>query len=98
MLIFLEISHENGIILSQKGVQANHMKHSVSATVEINKEKVYITMLISYLFSCYMGLIWDRIYNDHAQECRCLCNHSPTSFQGSDTRIILAVSRFDICG
>ena len=23
----------------------------------------------------------DRTYNDHAQKCRCLCNHSPTSIE-----------------
>ena len=39
----------------------------------------------------------DRVYNDHAQKCRCLCNYSPTSIEARDTRIILAVSRFDIC-
>ena len=37
MLILLEIPHKNGIILSQMGVQANHMNPLsgfVSATVE----------------------------------------------------------------
>ena len=40
----------------------------------------------------------DRTYNDHAQKCRCLCKHSPTSIEAGDTRIILAVTRLDICG
>ena len=34
MLILLEIPYKKGIILSQKGVQANHMIPSVSANVE----------------------------------------------------------------
>ena len=32
------------------------------------------------------------------KKCRCLCNHSPTSIEAGDTRIILAVTCFDICG
>ena len=66
MLILLEIPHNNGIILSQMGVQANHMNPSVSATVEarhalLTRKLVCIKMIISFLFSlwdCYMGPIW----------------------------------------
>ena len=39
----------------------------------------------------------DRTCNDLAQNCRCLYNHSPTSIEAGDTRIILVVTRIDIC-
>ena len=83
MLILLEIPHKNGIILSQKRVQANYMNPSVSATVEasqaLNKEKsLYIDdFIISFFFmglfyGTHMGPIWaTRIwanpYGTHAE-------------------------------
>ena len=36
----------------------------------------------------------DRTYNDHAQKCRCLFNHSPTCIEAGDTRIVLAATRY----
>ena len=63
MLIFLKIPHENGIILSQKGVQVNHMNPPASAIVDartciINKEiSLYRYVdIISFLF--YGAVIW----------------------------------------
>ena len=40
----------------------------------------------------------ENILNGHAQICRCPCSHSPTRIKAGDRRVILAVSRFDVCG
>ena len=37
-----------------------------------------------------------RTSNDHAQKCRCLCNHSPTSIKAGDMIIFLTVILFDM--
>ena len=63
MLIFLKIPHENGIILSQRVVQANHMnslciRHCRSWSYIINKEislnKIIIVDIVSFFL---MGLL-----------------------------------------
>ena len=69
MLILLEIPHKNGIVLSQMGVQANHMKplcirncrSYICSHAFINKEIIlykddYIIFFSSW--DCYMGPIW----------------------------------------
>ena len=79
MLIFLEIPHKNGIILSQRGggVQANHMnplciRHCRSLSCIINKEirlNKYFD-IISFFFMgplccTHMGPIWaNRIWDN----------------------------------
>ena len=70
MLIFLEIPHENGIILSQKRVQGNHMnalciRHYGSYPCIVNKEislykDVYIIsfFFMGLLYGTHTGPIW----------------------------------------
>ena len=72
MLIFLEIPYENGIILSQSGVQANHMNPLCiilcrSLSNIINKEKeirlykyvdIFSFFFMGLLFWTHMGPIW----------------------------------------
>ena len=64
MLIVMEIPHENGIILSQRGVQANpcirHCRSIINKEISLDK---YVDMIISFFF---MGLLcaWEP-YGTH---------------------------------
>ena len=65
MLFLLEIPHENRIILSQKGVQVNHMnplciRRCRSQSSIINREiSLYRYVDIISFFSLYGVVIWD---------------------------------------
>ena len=72
-------------------LQTRSMAPSLIYTVSFFLRKIYQNTCLSKLSSVGGA-------KDHAQKCRCLCNHSRTSIEAEDTRIILTVARIDICG